>query len=116
MLTFDELSKIHAELFAETNLNQQCAKFEEEQDEYKKALYRTEESLYELADMVIVSAGVARFNYTEGIGMLVHTINNAEFSVGDIWQAVEKKVEKLRKRVWIKDPVVGYKHTKGVED
>lgn len=116
MLTFDELSKIHAELFAETSLEQQIAKFEEEEKEYNKAPLNSEDSLFEVADMVIVSAGIARFNYTEGIRMLAYTIEIAEFSVGDIWQAVEKKVEKLRKRVWVKDPDVGYKHTKGIED
>lgn len=115
-MTFDNLITIHEMLFSETNLQQQEEKFKEEEKEYKETQYNTEESLYELADMIIVSAGVARFDYTHGIGLLVNTIYTAEFPIDDIWQAVEKKVEKLKKRVWVKDPNVGYKHTKGIED
>lgn len=116
MLTFDELSKIHAELFAETTLDQQRAKFKEEEKEYKETELNSEDGLYEIADMVIVSAGVARFNYIEGIGLLANTLCYNEYPIDDIWQAVEKKVEKLKKRVWVKDPDVGYKHAKGIED
>lgn len=116
MTTFDELSKIHAELFPETDLYQQIAKYSEEEEEYKEASDSTEDCIYELADMIIVSAGIARFDYTRGIGLLVNAIYTSEFPIDDIWIAVEKKVEKLKKRVWVKDPDVGYKHTKGVED
>lgn len=110
-MTFDNLIFLHEMLWGETNLEQQLAKFEEEEIEYHKAPLNSEESLFEVADMVIVSAGIARFNYTEGIRMLVYTIENAEFSVGDIWQAVETKMRvNMTKRNWDKDPVVGYKH------
>lgn len=114
MITFDELIKIHAELFPETNLKQQIEKWEEESAEFVQALGNSEEELCEIADCVIVSAGVARFDYPMGLGYL-----GASLLKGDMfkqWQAVEKKVEKLKKRVWVKDPVVGYHHEKGIED
>lgn len=114
-MTFDNLIAIHAELFAETNLDQQRAKWNEEYNEWTKTECDSEEELYEAADMVIVSAGVARFDYTMGLDYLKTTLLKAS-NTHELWQAVEKKVEKLKKRVWVKDPQVGYKHTKGVED
>lgn len=110
-MTFDNLIALHEMLWPDTNHDQQIAKFEEEEKEYSKAPLNSEESLFEVADMVIVSAGIARFNYAEGIGMLFYTIDTAEFSVGDIWQAVETKMRKNMKRDWIKKDDVGYHHT-----
>lgn len=118
-MTFDNLIALHEMLWPDTNLEQQLAKFKEEEKEYKETLCATEESLYELADMIIVSAGVARFDYMQGIGLLFETLYAAALpidKISELWQAVEKKVEKLKKRVWVKDPQVGYKHTKGIED
>ena len=117
MITFDELSKIHAELFPETDLKQQARKFLEEKKEMMEAT--GDERIGELADMIIVASGIARFDYILAIDALFYAyeafhLDNHDTS--DLWQAVEKKVEKLKKRVWVKDPVVGYKHTKGIED
>lgn len=114
MITFDELIKIHAELFPETNLKQQIEKWEEESAEFVQALGNSEEELCEVADCVIVSAGIARFDYPMGLCYLKNSLLKGDMFKQ--WQAVEKKVEKLKKRVWVKDPVVGYKHTKGIED
>lgn len=114
--TIDTIIKWHTETFPEATLDGQIEKFEEEEKEYQETPYATEESLYELADMVIVSAGIARFNYTEGIRMLCYTIDNAEFTVCDIWQAVEKKMEKNRKRIWNKTADGQYHHENGIED
>lgn len=110
-MTFDNLIALHEMLWPDTNLEQQCAKFKEEEKEYKETLYAAEESLYELADMIIVSAGVARFDYTHGIGLLVNTIYTAEFPIDDVWQAVETKMRKNMKRDWVKKDDVGYHHT-----
>lgn len=114
-LTFDNLIAIHELLFPQTNLEKQLAKYEEEHQEYKEALYATEESLYELADMVIVSAGVARFDYARGIGLLVDTLYAAEFPIDGILQAVETKMLQNFRRDWTKKDGL-YKHVKGIED
>lgn len=115
-MTFDNLIALHEMLWPETNLEQQLAKFEEEEKEYKETLCATEESLYELADMIIVSAGIARFDYTQGIGLLSNILYTAEFSIDDIWQAVETKMRKNMKRDWVKKADVGYHHENGIED
>ena len=115
-MTFDNLIALHEMLWKETNLDQQIAKFEEEKKEYKETLYGTEESLYELADMIIVSAGIARFDYAYGIGLLADTVYTVEFSISDIWQAVETKMRKNMKRDWVKKDDVGYHHENGIED
>lgn len=118
-MTFDNLIAIHEMLFSETNLQQQEEKFKEEEDEFVRALAGTEDEIFELADMVIVSAGIARFDYPKGLDYLYRALDvgrTVDYVANDIWQAVEKKVEKLKKRVWVKDPDVGYKHTKGIED
>lgn len=114
-MTFDNLIAIHAELFSETDLNQQIKKWEEEYNEWSKAEYGSEEELYEAADMVVVSAGIARFDYAIGLDYLKSSLMKAD-DTSKLWQAVEKKVEKLKKRVWVRDPQVGYKHAKGIED
>lgn len=113
MISFDNLIAIHEMLWPETNLDQQIKKWEEEYNEWSKAGYDSEEELYELADMVIVSAGVARFNYTHGIGLLFNTIYTAALPIDEIselWQAVEIKMRKNMKRDWAKKDDVGYKH------
>lgn len=114
--TIDTIIKWHTETFPDATLDGQIAKFEEEEKEYNKAPLRSEDSLFEVADMVIVSAGIARFNYVEGIRMLAYAVELAEFSVGDIWQAVEKKMKKNRKRIWNKTADGQYHHENGIED
>lgn len=110
MITFDEIVKLHSELWPDVTLDGQLAKFDEEHNEYKQALYGTEESLYELADMIIVSAGIARFDYTYAMGLLSDMLYTAEFSISDIWEAVEKKLEKNRNRKWGKNKEGLYHH------
>lgn len=110
-MTFDNLIALHEMLWEDTNLDQQRAKFKEEEKEYKEAGANTEDGLYEVADMVIVSAGIARFDYTEGIGWLANTLCCNEYPLDDIWQAVETKMRKNMKRDWAKKDDVGYHHT-----
>lgn len=110
-MTFDNLIALHEMLWKDTNLQQQLAKWEEEYEEWECTEDDTDEELYELADMVIVSAGVARFDYTHGIGLLATTIYHCnERPVSDIWQAVETKMRKNMKRDWVKKDDVGYHH------
>ena len=118
-LSFDNLIAIHEMLWPDTNLQQQCAKFEEEESEFVHTLAGTEDEIFELADMVIVSAGIARFNYTKGLGYLYRALDvgrTVDYGTNDVWQAVEIKMRKNMKRDWRKKDDVGYKHTKGIED
>lgn len=125
MISFDNLIAQHAELWPETNLNQQVEKYKEELEEFRK-VFASKEDLQELADMVIVSAGMARFNYYIGLRHLYNTIGWLEISekatditdldipvrtIRTLWQAVELKMEKNRSRKWIKKDDVGYHHT-----
>lgn len=117
MISFDNLIAIHEMLWPDINLQQQCAKFEEEEKELKEAEYNTEESLYELADMIIVSAGIARFDYVKGLEYFRRSLGRQTASdLSELWNAVEKKMLRNLRRDWQKKADVGYKHTKGIED
>lgn len=114
--TIDTIIKWHTETFPDATLVGQVIKFIEEEKEYHKAPLNSEDSLFEVADMVIVSAGIARFNYAAGMERLIYTIENSEFNIVDIWPAVEKKMEKNRKRIWNKTADGQYHHENGIED
>lgn len=119
MITFDELITLHKMIFVDTNLDQQCAKFEEEENEFKQTLGGTEDEIFELADMVIVSAGVARFAYYLGLDYLCSTMNlldKTEWSTEALGQAVETKMLRNLRRNWVKKNDVGYHHENGIED
>lgn len=116
MISFDNLIAIHKMLWPDTNLEQQRAKYEEEKKEYNNTRSNTEDELYELADMIVVSAGIARFDYTEGIGLLANVIFTSGYGIDDVWHAVEKKMLRNMRRNWTKKDDVGYHHTNGIED
>ena len=107
MITFDELIKEHEQLWVDTTLDQQCQKWIEEYQEFR-AETEYDKIVSEQADMVIVSAGIARFDYLQGIYHLVDSVK--VFTSPDLWDAVEKKMEKNRSRKWAKQDDVGYHH------
>lgn len=109
-MTFDNLIAIHEILWPDTNLQQQIAKWEEENDEWMKAEFLSEEEMYEMADMIIASAGIARFDYPKGLGYLKSSLLKHN-DMSELWQAVETKMRKNMKRDWIKKEDVGYHHT-----
>ena len=118
-MTFDNLIALHEMLWPDTNLNQQIKKWEEEYKEFENTVGGTEDEMFEIADMVIVSAGIARFDYCLGIDSLHDTISaldTTEWSVRGLWQAVETKMRKNMKREWVKKADVGYHHENGIED
>lgn len=109
-MTFDNLIAIHEMLWPDTNLDQQIKKWEEELEEWEETENNSEEELYESADMVIVSAGIARFDYAMGLDYLKSSLLKFD-DISKLWQAVETKMRKnMTKRNWDKDPIVGYKH------
>lgn len=116
--TIDDIIFWHSCFFKEATLDGQIKKWTEE---YRECLYteeKSEEELEETADMAIVSCGIARFDYTKGIQYLVRSMGRfaAYDRVDLVWQAVEKKMEKNRKRIWNKTADGQYHHENGIED
>lgn len=104
----DRVMEVHEELFPDATLETQCAKFDEEFEEFRTSK-NDEETKFELADMFIVACGIRRFNY--GIfhmifyGILQGIPDNHEFA-----EAIVAKMNKNIKRKW--DNKNGlYKHT-----
>ena len=111
-MTFDNLIALHEMLWPETNLKQQESKWHEEEDEWYSADENSEEEMYELADMIIVSAGIARFDYVKGLKYFCLSLERQyiAYSLPELWSAVEKKMRKNMKRDWKKKDDVGYHH------
>lgn len=110
MITFDEIIKIHKQLWPDMTFEQQCNKYAEEAYEESMAP-NDNEHLLELADMFIASAGVARFDYATGLTKLQETLNRCQkYNIDDLLNAVEQKMEKNKKRIWEKVDGVGYHH------
>ena len=113
MITFDELIKIHEQLWTDTTIDQQIAKYAEEHEEFMNTQRNCEEELFELADMVIVSSGIARFNYIEGLEYLYDAMDDlykTQWDLQNLWHAVEEKMLANEKRKWKKVGSVGYHH------
>lgn len=113
--TIDDIIFWHSCFFKEATLDGQIKKWEEEKKEYEYTAYNTEEELYEVADMIIVSAGIARFDYAMGLDYLKSSLLKGD-GISELWQAVEKKMEKNRKRIWNKTADGQYHHENGIED
>ncbi len=115
--TIDTIRKWHKETFPDANLKGQITKYAEETCEY---MYRDLNDLSELADMVIVCAGIMRFNRRLGSIFLQNTYaicwEIGEYDMTELWDAVQKKMEKNRKRVWNKTGNGTYHHENGIED
>ena len=115
--TIETIIMWHRNTFPDANLDGQIRKYAEETCEFMNAY--EDNDLAELADMVIVSAGIIRFNRQIGRIFLQNTyIIAAEYDkdMTDLWDAVEKKMEKNRKRVWEKIGNGTYHHENGIED
>ena len=69
--------------------------------------------------MVIVSAGIMRFNYGWGFDFLARTLEhmrNVDYDGNALWEAAEQKMAKNRKRVFIHSGQGHYQHKAGIED
>lgn len=101
--TIQSIIQWHTETFPDATRGGQIEKWHDEEKEFKKTIQGTEEELYELADMVIVSAGIMRFNYKLGFDYLARTLQymiNAGYVGQDLWEAVKLKMQINRKRKW----------------
>lgn len=117
--TIDTIIQWQKETFPDADLEGQKQKWKEEYKEYLYTEINTEEELFEIADMIIVSAGIARFDYWLGLDYLYETFAITYKRCGwcvNVWEAVEKKMEKNRKRVWKKQDNGSYHHENGIED
>lgn len=109
---FIKVSKAHEELFPDATLETQCAKFDEEYEEFKNAT-EGEDICYEYADCFIVAAGIYRFN--KGLGeclgkLLVTDLGKNDTLRGDLALAIINKMNKNIKRKWNNNNGL-YKHT-----
>lgn len=113
--TIDTIIQWHRDTFADETLEGQFSKFNEEKTEMMMAIGT--HRLEELADMYIVSCGIARFNYAMGLDRMLQTLNSLRnYTIQELLYAVESKMEKNRKRVWVKSGEGHYHHKNGIED
>lgn len=109
---FVKVSKAHEKLFPNATLESQCAKFDEEFEEFKNAT-DGEDICYEYADCFIVAAGIYRFS--KGLGeclgqLLVTDFGKNDALRGELAFAIVDKMNKNIHRKWNnKDGY--YKHT-----
>lgn len=117
--TIDTITNWHKETFPETGLPGQLIKFAEEMNEFDVAINSGQDALSELADMIIVAAGIRRFDGLFASAFVQFTYmqaSNAGFDMMELWEAVEEKQAKNRKRVWKKTAEGTYHHENGIED
>lgn len=115
--TIDTIIKWHTETFPDATLDGQRKKWQEEYDEWNNTEVGSEEELYEIADLIIVSAGIARFDYMIGLYHIYRAIDLVyDTNLDELWKIVEKKMEKNRRRIWNKTGNGTYHHENGVED
>lgn len=116
--TIDTIIAWHRQTFLDATLEGQITKYAEETNEFMNA--DRHKDLLELADMVIVCAGIMRFNRKLGSIFLQNTYaicwEIGEYDMTELWKAVESKMKKNRKRVWNKTGNGTYHHENGIED
>lgn len=103
--TIKTIIEWHEQTFPDVTLDGQIEKFDDEMLEFRKEKMDSPEWLEELADLVIVSAGIMRFNYAMGFNYLSVAFGklyaySAIYDGIDLWGAVEEKMKKNRSRVW----------------
>ena len=93
----------HEQTFPDATMKGQIEKWFDEEKEFKQTIPGTDEEKYELADLVIVSAGTMRFNYGRGFDFLSKTLQymiDADYVGTMLWEEVEEKMQINRKRKW----------------
>ena len=114
--TIDTIIQWHKETFPDATLEGQLEKYHEEVKEFVETDFK---DLGELVDMFIVACGIARFDIHEGIFYFADIdvwISDNLFDWDKFEEAVNKKMEKNRKRVWVQSGKGNYHHENGIED
>ena len=117
--TIETITNWHRDTFQDAGLIDQIIKFTEEMKEFDVALTSGQDALSELADMIIVAAGIRRFDELFASAFVTFTYmeaSDAGFDMTELWDAIQKKMEKNRKRVWNKTDNGTYHHEIGIED
>lgn len=81
----------------------QIEKWLDERKEFEETSSMTPDELFELADLVIVSANIMRFDFKIGFHYLAETFKllaATKYSGEELWNAVEKKMTINKNRVW----------------
>lgn len=118
--SIDTIMAWQRKTFPKNTCGGQLAKWDEEYDEFKKAVKAGDMEQYasELADMFIVACGIMIFNMEAGCLKVLHCIelrNQYNIFLPYFERALDRKMAKNRRRIWeYKDG--NYHHVKGVED
>lgn len=109
--SIETIKQWHKETFPDATLAGQLKKFQEEMDEFKTSEAEALQ-LEELADMVIVSVGVSRFDNSFGVKLrqlCYFLAADNRYDMTELWDTIDKKMEKNRARKWNKKDGL-YKH------
>ena len=104
-----DIKEWNATQFPDANLSGQLLKLEEELREFHDD--KAKENFKEISDVVIVCAGLGRWQSLIGYHILSMVVNGAHYTeVNKLLDAVEAKMAKNRSRVWLKDGDGKYHH------
>ena len=102
--TFQTIQQWGKDTFGDNiTLEGQVEKWLDEKCEFEKTSSMTPDELFELADLVIVSANIMRFDFKTGFHYLAETFKLlaiTKYSGEELWNAVEKKMTTNRSRKW----------------
>lgn len=110
------IAQWHKDTFPDATLDGQRLKWMEEKREWKESL-RPAVGIFgdvnELADMFIVACGLTRFSDTEAMfcfGRVERELCESLFATKDLENAIDKKMERNRARIWEKQANGSYHH------
>lgn len=109
--TIGSITEWHEETFPDATEEGQHSKWDEEIYEVMHA--KGKKKLEELADLYIVACGLRRWNTAEFNHRADYILEIAEYNkwtAAQLWEAVCKKMEKNRKRVWKKTGAGKFHH------
>lgn len=112
--TIGTITEWHEETFPDATEEGQHSKWDEEIYEVMHA--RGKKKLEELADLYIVACGLRRWNteeFNERIDYVSDIASRNGWDAKELWDAVCKKMEKNRRRVWKKSGDGKFHHVNG---
>lgn len=102
--TFETIQEWGKQTFGDNiTIDGQIEKWHDERKEFEETSSMTPDELFELADLVIVSANIMRFDFKTGFHYLAETFKLlavTKYSGEELWNAVEKKMTINKSRVW----------------
>lgn len=109
----NKVSEVHKQLFPNATGQSQCAKYEEEFEEFLKASDTTD-IMKELADMFIVACGIRNFYENVGnniLGYIITKVISQSEKVQMIFvKEICDKMNKNQERIWNETESGYYKH------